>query len=611
MFSSMKRVVLLVTLLALAGPAQAQYGGYGGIYEGPSPSTPSGPSSTPTPEPQGRMMLSLRHSSTSGLRSFPAWVEVGGQLSIEVRLEIIGRPRGNIGLSALLLDSSAGTISPGRTSLNGPGSWTIHFRASRNTGRFPLLVVAKDPSGKIPSASAMANIEVGDGAPVIITPIMSVLPKANRAETRILYYSWAEQLHMRNFVHPNWKENLAEDLYHSHAWKNTISNAVKIDRDRLNLTHSLPPKEQFRSYTKIEPLINRYWADTGITVSTATANEVGNFSLKWRAQPELRIKIHPSIARELVLDTRPINLGRVLNGVGAAMILLDFWSNMQVAETPVEAREAWNKAGYSSLDLSFANLVGSTFGAAAALPGMWASYILTNSYDTLISGHKKCWFKKFVQQALAEDYLSDDIHDSRAVEKVKAAMKSPGGLKAALISWWSREGSTWAGEQSGGCGNWNLAVSRGYTEAFAERIQKTTEVEINGRKIHPWSFYYSVARMIVLDREREMAREAVENLVKVEAAWLSDLASKQYRGRFRLMTSTQPPRPLAGVEVCLEESRGGGRCGTSWTTDADGNFTATIPGHRFSPKGDALLSVAFRGKIGLYVIPQTGFEEVK
>lgn len=602
-------VSLLVILVASGSPLLAQYGGYGGMYD-ESPSPDSAPDVTPTPEPPGRISLSLKYVSAAGMRSFPASIDVGDQLEIQVRLDVVGQRSGDYRLSALVLDSSGGTVSPTRTSLGGPGLWKIRYSAPQNVGGSHLLVVAQDATGKHHAASTMAMIDVGLGAPDIIASGMSILPNRDSAELRIHNYSWAEQVSMRNFVHPEWMDNLAEDLYQSHAWKNTISDAMKINRDRLNITHTLPPKEEFKSYANIEPLISRYWADTGIMVSTGTANEIGNLALKWRAQPELKINIHPSIASELALDTRPVKIGRVLNGVGAVMILLDFWSNMTAAETPVEAREAWHKAGYASLDLCFANIVGSTFGAAAALPGMWASYILTNSYDTLISGHKKCWFNKFVEQAIAQDYLSEDIHDTQAVEKVKAAMKSPGGLTRALKVWWGSVGSNWQGEQGGGCGNWNLAVARGYTEAFAERIQKTTEVEIHGKRIHPWSFYYSVSRLIVLDRERELAREAAENLKRIEAAYLSDLATKQYRGNFRLITSKPSAQPLRGVRVCLAESEGGGSCGKSWKTNVDGNFKINLGGHQFSPTHKVLLSVHYRGKNYLYIVPQSAFEEV-
>jgi len=602
-------VFVLIMVLMSGSSLLAQVGGYGGMYDYTPPVSVPTVGPTPTPEPGGRLSLSLSYNSTGGMRGFPAVVSPGSVVEIWVRFNMIGGTGGHFKLSALLLNSSGGTLSPTRRNMSAGGDWNIRFHAGETPGRFPILVVAQDPSGNYPSTSVMGTVEVRDDEPKLLTPQMGFSPVADTAETRIRNRSWIMQLHMRNFVHPYWRENLAEDIVNSHGWKATIADAVKIDRDRLNIQHRLPPKEQFRSYTKLEPLMSRYWADTGITVAGITGNQIGDVFVQWRSQPELVIDLNSSIGRELVLDTRPVKIGRILNAVGGAMILLDFWSNMASAGNPAEAREAWYKAGYSSLDLTLANVVGETFGAAAALPGMMVSYILTNSYDTLIGGYKSCWFKKMVIQAMDADYLSEDIHDTRAVEKVKTAMLSPGGLEGALMTWWKNEAPTW-GAKMGGCGNWNLAEARGYRKEFVKRLMKTSEVEVNGRRVHPWSFYYSVSRMIVLDKKKELAREAAENMARIEAAYISELAGKTYVGNFQLMSSSVSPQPLAGVLVCLAETEGGGSCEMSWTTDQEGRFTIRLPGHRFSPQHRALLSVSHQGKSYLFIVPDTAFTEV-
>ena len=79
-------------------------------------------------------------------------------------------------------------------------------------------------------------------------------------------------------------------------------------------------------------------------------------------------------------------------------------------------------------------------------------------------------------------------------------------FKLMVDDWWAGEAPTWAGKM-GGCGNWDLAEARGYREAFVDRLMRTAEVEVNGRRYHPWSFYYSVSRQLVLERRRELARE--------------------------------------------------------------------------------------------------------
>jgi len=434
-------------------------------------------------------------------------------------------------------------------------------------------------------------------------PIRAV---ADSPEIRALNRSWWAALTLRAWTSPNWFNNICEDLYRDRGFLQAVSSAVRIDRDRLNITHKMPPMEAFRSYATMEPIMSKYWADTGITLSAVTANEIGNVMLDWRSSPGLIIETTDDVTRILKIRTPTIKIGNVLNGVGAAMILLDFWSNMSLAESPAEAREAWHKAGYGSLDLYLSNVVANTFGAAAALPGMFTSYVLMNSYTTLIGGHKTCWFNKMVAQAVDAGYLSDDIKDSRAVNQVMAAMQSRKGLKGTLNDWWALEAPTWSGMMGGGCGNWNLAEARGYREAFVDRIMRTAEVEVNGKKYHPWSFYYSVSRMLAIEKQKELARDIANRLRDIEGAYVSTLQKKRYRGRFRVVSADSPDTPINTALTRPLEWDGA----AWWQTDEDGFVDVQVNGHHFSPNGDILLRVKIADRLYAFVVPRSAFMEV-
>lgn len=516
-----------------------------------------------------------------------------------------GMVPGQYTLSAMALDPKIGRISPTRKSMSGSGEWQVHLQAGTQPGSYHLLIVAQDILGNHKSASMMLRIEIVI-EPLMVTTAGSIHPTIDTAQTRRQNKSWWEEIKSRNRDYPSWFEHLCDDLHQSYGWQQTISRATKIDRDRLNITKTMAPIEEYKSYTDIEPIMSRYWADGGIVVNMATMNQLGNLSKTWKAAPHLVVSTTPGIGSTLRLKTptQGISAGNVLNGVGATMILLDFWANMSKAETPIESREAWFTAGYASLDLYLATIVGNTFGSAAALPGMMVSYVLTNSYNTLIGGHKTCWFKKMVEQADFADYLGDDHTDTLAVNKVKAAMLSKQGLKKTLENWWLVEGPEWDGKM-GGCGSWNLVKARGYPEAFADRLMRTTVVEVNGKTYFPWSFYYSVSQMLVRDRRREMAREAAEKIRKTEAAYLSTLEQTTYQARFRMVSAVNPDNPIRFATVFPTEMERENQ----WETDRDGWFTATIQGHNFSPQGTVLFTIRTEGRTNIFVVPQSAFEK--
>ncbi len=605
-------VLLLVPAICLIGAIPLWAQGYGGMYGGGASSSGSSggsstetyptpvptPTRTPTPRPKGRLSLSISPD--------PAAVEPDGTLTFEVTMTAFGSVPGRYTIAALSLNEQGGRLSPPRTSMSGSGSWKVRLHAGSEPGTYPLLFLAQDQLGNHSAASTIVQVEIVV-EPLLVTSTASIPPMADTPETRRRHKSWWELIKFRNLMNPRWFEFLCEDLYQSRAWQQAISQATKIDRDRLNITKTMAPIEEYKSYTDIEPIMSKYWADGGITVNILTMNQLGNLSKTWKAAPHLVVSTAPGIGSVLRVKTptQGIQAGNVLNGVGATMILLDFWANMSKAETPTESREAWFTAGYASLDMYLATIVGNTFGSVVALPGMMVSYVLTNSYTTLIGGHKTCWFKKMVEQAEFADYLSENIHNPLAVNKVKAAMLSNQGLKDTLTQWWLKTGPTWDGKM-GGCGSWNLVKARGYPEAFADRLMHTTEVEVNGKKYHPWSFYYSVSRMIVRDRRREMAREAAEDIRRIEAAYLATLEQTTYRGTFRAVSSSDPQMPFKDATVFPTEMQGF----YEWNTGQDGWFTAEIKGLNFSPQGTVLLTIRSPGTTSLFVVPQDAFEKV-
>lgn len=619
-------VLVLLTvgiLTASPAPVAAQYG-YGGHYQGgesgsgdsggpgapdptPTPTPQPTPTPTPTPAPEGRISLALTYIDSEGNQlEFPASVSPGETITVRLDLKTLGNGPGSFRLSALALDERLGRPSPSRGSLSGAGVWSVTLQVGDEPGKFPLLFFAQDSSRTYRPESIIGTVEVGSPEPLLMAGDIPTHAVADSRELRSRHRSWWGALVMRNWTNPNWFANLADDLYRNRDLLNTVASAVRIDRDRLNITHEMPPKEAFRSYAKTEQVMSKYWAETGITLSAATANEIGNVMLSWRSSPGVSIGVSDDVLRVMKMSTPVIKVGNVINGVGAAMILLDFWSNMTLAETPAEARDAWNRAGYASLDLYLQNLVANTFGAAAALPGMFASYVLMDSYNTLIGGHKTCWFNKMVEQAVDAHYLGEGITDTRAVDKVMQAMRSRRGLERTLNDWWALESETWAGMMAGGCGNWDLNEAMGYRKAFVDRIMRSAEVEVDGKKYYPWSFYYSVSRKLALEKQKELAREIAEGLREIEAAYVSSLQKRQFSGTFRLVSANSPDVPLENTQVQPLEWE----AGPWWQTDQEGHFTAQVNGHHFSPNGDILLVVQGDEQLYLFVVSRSAFVEV-
>lgn len=608
-------VLGLLFLSVVTASAQSPYGGMyyedeesdyeddgsaGGEFQ-PTPTPIPRPTPSPTPTPQGRGKLQLTVDPVLGT------IGPGGEVSFQVSMNASGYAPGQYLLKAMNLDPRMGRLAPAQTSLAGSGTWTVHVQAGEELGTYPVYFVAQDLLLNHTADSVLAYVDIVPNDPYLITPTISLIPGSNTDAFKRSHRSWIEQIRFRNFYNPRWFEYLAEDLYASRSWQRTISQATQVDRDRLNITKTMAPLEQFKSYTDLEPIMSRYWADTGIAVSMATANQIGDVMLTWRAKPHLVVQNTPGVGQTLGIK-RPvqgIKVGNVLNGVGATMILLDFWANMSNAESPSEIREAWAKAEYASLDLYIGYIVGNTFGSAAALPGMMVSYTLTHSYDTLMTGYRECWYKRLVIQAMDADLLGESIHDTRAVNRVKDAMLSPIGLEKTLLRWWNAEAPTWAAKM-GGCGNWDLAEANLYQIKLIERLMHETEVEIDGRRYHPWAFYYSVSRMLVIERRKEMAREAAEQIRLLESAYISTLEQTIYIGSFRLVSQHDPTIPVVNAHVQLTEDPTTG----NWITDTEGQVSVQIPGHRFSPDGNALLTVRIGKEDFVFAVPQASFEKV-
>ncbi len=615
---------LLIGILVVATPATAQYG-YGGYYQGggsggsddgaggsgepdtQQPTPAPTPTPTPTPRPEGRVSLSVSFVDSEGAeRPFPAGVSLATEISIRLELTMAGGGPGDFRLSALALDGDAGRLFPSRGSMSGNGTWWVTLKVGEKFGTYPLLFVAQDRLGNYPAASVMANVVVNPSPPLLMAGGIPVRSAADSRQLQIQNRSWWTALTMRNWVTPNWFENLCDDLYHDRGLLDAVATAVRIDRDRLNITHQMPPKEQFKSYATMEPIMSKYWAEMGITLSAVTANEIGNVFVGWRANSGMVVTMSDDVARVLKVSMPVVKVGNVLNGVGAAMILLDFWSNMSLADSPAEARDAWNRAGYASLDLYVSNLVANTFGAAAALPGMFTSYLLTNTYDTLMGGHKACWFNKMVEQAVDSHYLGENMSDTRAIDKVARAMQSQRGLKATLTDWWLMEAPTWSGMMAGGCGNWDLNEARGYHKIFVEQLMRTAEVEVDGKKYHPWSFYYSVRRKLAIEKQKELSREIATKLREVEGAYISSLQKKSYLGEFQLISTDNPDTPIVNAVVRPLEWENT----PWWQADEQGSFTAQVNGHHFSPAGNILLTVMVDGQSYVFVVSRSAFVEV-
>ena len=605
----LRSCVLAAVLLGLAVPAGAQYGGFYNEEEfPPNPSPPpSAVTPTPTAKPSGALALSVTYRKR-GLspRPFPATVPPGGMLAVEIRVMYEGTPPAVVRVAAMPLDDGVGVLMPSRGTLAGAGTWTTTLRVGSRPGSYPLLFVAQDAAGDLKAASALATVQVLSGTPALRVEGILVQPARDTVHRRSRNRSWRESVALRTMINPGWVREVAAGLVGDRSYEKAIAKAVAIDREKISMTGQWPKRESFRSYAKLESIMSKYWANGGITLAAATANQVGNVLVIWRRTPGLTITMNKSVARSLGTRASSIKVGNVQNGIGFAMILLDFWNNMSSAQTPVEAREAWYKAGYSSLDLYLADVVGNTFGAAAALPGMFTSYILMSSYDSLIGGYKQCWFKKMAEEAAAEDYLAEDTGDTLAVNKVLRAMESPRGLKGTLMDWWAGEAPNWGGWM-GGCGNWDLAEARGYRKAFVDRLMRTNEVEIRGKRYHPWSFYYSVSRMLVRKREKKHALKAAAELRQLEGAYLTMLHDRVYRGTFRVVQADDPEVPIQHATISpVDWLHFAG-----WKSGEKGNFTAKVRGDDFSPLGTILVSVAApQGQPRLFVLTRDVFQEV-
>ncbi len=601
-------------VLVLASPARAQYGGFYEDLELPGEAprataapTPK-PTATPTPISQLSMSVSFPNERTGPSSARVPMVAPGGSMSLTVTVGCTGPRPARVTVAGMVLDQGAGVLASSRGSLPGTGSWTTVLRASRTvTDSVTLLFVAQDPSGKAATISRLFTLQVASLEPVMVIGDRVLRPVADSVELAADHRSWRSAISLRTFINSHWVEDVASKLLSDPRMHQTIREAVRLDRQRIGASGKWPEKSSFRSYANLEGVMSRYWADGGLSLSAATANEAGNVFLAWRRSGGVTVTLSQEVAASVGSGSRVVKTGNVLNAVSAAMILLDFWNNISSAETPVEAREAWFKAGYGSADLYLANVVGETFGAAAALPGMFVSYLLNNSYDTLIGGHKRCWFKQMVRVAAAEDLLGESIHDRQAVARVKAAMLSPRGLKGTLADWWLREGPNWDGWM-GGCGSWNLSEARGYREAFADRLMKTAEVEVDGVKYQPWSFYYSVSRMVVREREHAKALEMARNLLDLEAAYLQRLHDTRLVGQARLVSGGGSGLPLAGARVAPRAWR----LGDGWRSGEDGSLTLRLRGDNLSARNTLLLTVRTRdGGSYQFVVPGDLLTEVR
>ncbi len=613
--SRVRRVLCAAgAVLLLAAPAGAQYGGF---YEEPeqparAPRAEATPAPSPTPTPHRLSQLSMRLSvlaeSGGGSSARVPMVAPGGTVGLRVSVRCTGPRPERVVLTAMALDPGAGVLQPSRGSVPGTGTWTTRFRAARGLeDAATLLFVARDPSGDAASISRLFTLRVASLDPVMVVGGRILHPVRDSAKLASDHRSWRSSISLRTFINSHWVEDVASELLSDPEMQRIIHGAVRLDRRRIGSSGRWPETSSFRSYATLEGLMSRYWADGGLSLSAATANEAGNVFLAWRRGGGVTVTLSEEVAASVGGASRVVKTGNVLNAVGAAMILLDFWNNIGSAETPVEAREAWNKAGYGSVDLYLANVLGDTFGAAAALPGMFASYLLNTSYDTLIGGHKRCWFKQMVRVAAAEDLLGEDIHDTRAVERVKAAMLSRRGLKGTLSDWWLREGPNWDGWM-GGCGSWNLSEARGYREAFADRLMKTAEVEVDGVRYHPWSFYYSVSRMVIRERERARALEMARNLLDLEAAYLQRLHETRLTGEARLLSGGGSGPPLVGAWVAPRAWR----LEDGWRSGEDGSLTLRPRGDDLSPRNTLLLAVRMPdGRSFQFLVPRELLREVR
>lgn len=602
-----------IVVLTPAVRAAAQYGGFYEDYEQsvPAPRPTARPTPRPAPTTQPRSHLSIRVIPAMDVDPDSARVPMvipGGTLGIQVDVRCSGpRPR-RVDLFAIPLDAGAGVLAPSRGSVPGTGTWITRFRASKDLAKeCTLLVVAQDPAGKAPAVSRLFTIQLSTLNPVMVIGDRVLSPVRDSLELTATHRSWRAAISLRTFIKSHWVEDVASELLSDPEMHRIIREAVRLDRERIGASGKWPEKSSFRSYANMESLMSRYWADGGLSLSAATANEAGNVFLAWRRGGGVTVTLSEEVAASVGGASRVVKTGNVLNAVGAAMILLDFWNNITTAETPVEAKEAWYKAGYGSVDLYLANVIGDTFGAAAALPGMFVSYFLNTSYDTLIGGHKRCWFKQMVRVAAAEDLLGESIHDELVANRVKTAMLSPRGLKGTLTDWWLREGPNWDGWM-GGCGSWNLSEARGYREAFADRLMRTAEVEVDGVRYHPWSFYYSVSRMVVREKERAKALEMARNLRDLEAAYLQRLHDTRLMARARLISGGGSGPPLLGARVAPKAWR----LEDGWRSAQDGSVTLRVRGDDLSPRKTLLLTVqAPDGVSYLFLVPAEALGEVQ
>jgi len=613
-----RTLFLAVGLLVLAFPAAAQYGNWGG-YEEPEPAAPARPQPTPTPRvfrptptpvTKGtvRLVLNCRRESAGGETFSRGQLSLMAGETVQCEIKPVCTPyhAGSFAFTITSMNTEGVTVSPQHGGSPCGGSLPVRVRAGTKPGSYYVLIKAQHSRNAFPPLTRMFTAVIQSEEPRLLVGgrLLAPVPNPNDVDFRTRTRSWRAAISLRNFIYPHWTEHVAEELVNSGQWRDTVAKAVAVDRGRIGISGEWPKRQGFRSYARLESIMSRYWADGGITLSAATANEVGNVFLAWRRSPTLTITLDEQIARAAGAGGHVVKIGNVLNGVGFAMILLDFWNNATSAETPVEAREAWYKAGYSSLDLYLANVVGDTFGAAAALPGMFVSYILTNSYDTLIGGYKSCWFKKMVEQAVADHWLGTGIHDRVAVQKVLDAMKSWRGLHGNLMIWWTNEAPTWAGKM-GGCGNWDLAEARGYKKAFVDRLMRTTSVEVNGRTYFPVAFYWAVSRMLVREREREMAKETARQLAQLEAAYLTKLHRQQYTATVRVVSASDANLPIPGTKIRpVDWSRGG------WVTGEDGTFVARLRGDDFSSSDLVSFLVVTPSGRWVFELDRSAFQEV-
>ncbi len=621
-----RALAVAVALLAVAaGPAAAQCGYFGDMPCGgiesepvavpptpaatPTPSHPPVLPATPTPPPAGSIALEVRWAAARGRpRPSPATVPAGTAVDLLVRADCTRDTSATLNLAAMALDAELGRTEPAHALVTCGGTWRLRFQAGSGTGRTAVLVAARDPRGRLRPASALVDVAVVPAEPVLAASDSDYLAEPYPDRIRSRTRSWRAAVELRRFIYPGrgWVAEVARSLTESPDMREALTEAVELDRGRLAATGHWPEASRFRSYARLEKLMSQYWAEGGLALAAGTANEIGNVFLTWHRSPGLTVTLSEEVARTVgSRGGHVIKVGRVLNGVGFTMILLDFWNAAASAETPVEAREAWLRAGYSSLDLYLSNVVADTFGAAAALPGMFVSFVLTNAYDTLISGHKECWWRRLVRQAVAEHYLGTGIHDRVAVDRVLRAMRSPRGLRGTLIDWWRAEGPNWAGKLGGGCGSWDLAEARGYTQALVDRLLHSRTVEVDGRTYSPTAFYWAVSRELVRERRNELARQVARGLLRLEAAYLETLHQRRYRARFQLVGAGAERTPIPGARVRPVDRDDGVR-----TTDEAGWVTLELAGDEFSPSGEVALLVRTEWRRWVFVLPRNAFREV-